>query len=224
MSAPILVKLCLSLSLSFAQSLSFSGSLAPGQNSCFAPEALWVWVAVAMPPVMADVLFPYVNIATGNTKENNNTVATKLKNNNTISLGQTEDVCVWCGPSSLLAAAFIHADFTKLFQSLPCDGTDLTGSDLTAAPVSDWIGLILRLSSYRTSHSPILSHFLFVLRGFSREDKQHDGDCAKWLLWRLCSLSLSLSLWVQLSAGWEDFLLVWERWMNTGDIVKKTIK
>lgn len=154
MSAPILVKLCLSLSLSFAQSLSFSGSLAPGQNSCFAPEALWVWVAVAMPPVMADVLFPYVNIATGNTKENNNTVATKLKNNNTISLGQTEDVCVWCVPSSLLAAAFIHADFTKLFQSLPCDGTDLTGSDLTAAPVSDWIGLILRLSAYRTSHSP----------------------------------------------------------------------
>lgn len=189
MSAPILVKLCLSLSLSLAQSLSFSGSLAPGQNSCFAPEALWVWVAVAMPPVMADVLFPYVN--TGNSKENNNTVATKLNNNNTISLGQTEDVCVWCVPSSLLAAAFIHADFTKLFQSLPCDGADLTGSDLTAAPVSDWIGLILRLSSYRTSHSP---HPVSLPVCFSREDKQRDGDCAKWLLWRLCSLSLSLSL------------------------------
>lgn len=122
MSAPILVKLCLSLSLSFAQSLSFSGSLAPGQNSCFAPEALWVWVAVAMPPVMADVLFPYVNIATGNTKENNNTVATKLKNNNTISLGQTEDVCVVCAFLSACCSIYtrwLHkavSEFTVLWR------------------------------------------------------------------------------------------------------------
>lgn len=42
--------------------LCFSRSLAPGQNSCFAPEALWVCVAVAMPPVTPAVLLPDVAV------------------------------------------------------------------------------------------------------------------------------------------------------------------
>lgn len=45
---------------------------APGRNSCFAPEALWVCVAVAAPPVTPDVLLPDVNNATGSRDENIN--------------------------------------------------------------------------------------------------------------------------------------------------------
>lgn len=56
--------------LQFASLLHLSvrlppGSLAAGQNSCFAPEALFVCVAGVMPPVMPAVLFPVVNNPTG---------------------------------------------------------------------------------------------------------------------------------------------------------------
>ena len=65
----------------------------------------------------------------------------------------------------------------------------------------------------------ILPHFLFVY--FNQENKQQNGNIVKWLRWRshthadTCTHARKRAHththWVQLSAGWEDFLVVWKR-------------